>query len=46
MVRLSNVANHDWAVSVLGQHANKGLDRYISAPVLDNFLYLSELDLE
>ena len=45
-VRLPDVANHDWAVPVLGQHANRGLDRHIRAPVLDNSLYLSGIDLE
>ena len=42
----SNVANHDWVAPVLGRHANRGLDRHIRAPVLDNPLYLSGTDLE
>ena len=39
MVRLPNVANHDWAVPVPERHANRGLDRHIRAPVLDNSLF-------
>ena len=35
-----------WAVPVLGRHANRGLDRHIRVPVLDNSLYLSGIDLE
>ena len=40
-VSLPNVANHHWAIPVLGPHTNRGLDRHMRAPVLDNSLYLS-----